>query len=179
MFVQDGYEAVTMRALAKRIEYSPTAIYLHFKDKEALLEEICNQDMAALDGYVQQEVEGLVDFHRLYGTARAFVRFALEHQPQYRLLFMTPKPPHAPSAMTGAENEAYTALKAGWSELIDAGALRSELNDADVLAQVFFLGLHGIVAGTIAMGSCPIPEWRDPQTQATTFVDCLIKGIVK
>ena len=36
-----GYEAVTMRKIAERIEYSPTAIYFHFKDKEALIRELC------------------------------------------------------------------------------------------------------------------------------------------
>ena len=36
MFAAEGYEAVTMRKIAEAIEYSPTAIYLYFKDKEDL-----------------------------------------------------------------------------------------------------------------------------------------------
>ncbi|MFM7131816.1 MAG: TetR family transcriptional regulator [bacterium] len=31
-----------MRKLAERIEYSPTAIYLHFADKDALFRTICD-----------------------------------------------------------------------------------------------------------------------------------------
>src|ERR1700751_6037572 len=34
LFAEQGYDAVTMRGIAERIEYSPTAIYFHFKDKE-------------------------------------------------------------------------------------------------------------------------------------------------
>ena len=48
MFVQDGIEAVTMREIAKRIEYTPTAIYHHFRDKQALIEELCLIDFRGL-----------------------------------------------------------------------------------------------------------------------------------
>jgi len=37
LFVAEGYDAVTMRRIAETIEYSPTAIYFHFKDKETLI----------------------------------------------------------------------------------------------------------------------------------------------
>ena len=40
LFANEGVEAVTMRRIAEKIEYSPTAIYFHFKDKESLLAEL-------------------------------------------------------------------------------------------------------------------------------------------
>src|SRR5438876_541437 len=48
MFAAEGYDAVTMRRIAERIEYSPTAIYFHFKDKDALMHELCDTDFAKL-----------------------------------------------------------------------------------------------------------------------------------
>ena len=48
LFAAQGYEAVSMRRIADAIEYSPTAIYLHFRDKHALVREICAADFAAL-----------------------------------------------------------------------------------------------------------------------------------
>src|SRR4051794_20828632 len=48
MFVRDGVEAVTMRAIAGRVGLTPTAIYHHFRDKHALLRELCAHDMGAL-----------------------------------------------------------------------------------------------------------------------------------
>ena len=41
LFAAEGYDAVTMRRIAEAIEYSPTTIYLHFKDKDALIRELC------------------------------------------------------------------------------------------------------------------------------------------
>ena len=34
LFVEEGYDAVTMRRIAEKIEYTPTTIYLHFKDPD-------------------------------------------------------------------------------------------------------------------------------------------------
>ena len=48
MIVQQGCEALSMRKLAEAIEYSPTAIYDYFKDKDALIQEICRTDFARL-----------------------------------------------------------------------------------------------------------------------------------
>ena len=47
LFAAEGYEAVTMRRIAERIEYSATAIYFHFKDKEALVKELCDVDFTS------------------------------------------------------------------------------------------------------------------------------------
>src|SRR5437016_13696233 len=48
MFVQRGYEGTTMRAIAAKIGYTPTAIYHHFKDKDALVTELSALDFRAL-----------------------------------------------------------------------------------------------------------------------------------
>lgn len=48
LFVSEGYEGVSMRKVAEKIEYSPTAIYVHFADKEELFRELCHQDFAHL-----------------------------------------------------------------------------------------------------------------------------------
>ena len=48
IFATEGYEALTMRRVAEKIEYSPTAIYLHFKDKAELVQAICDELFAGL-----------------------------------------------------------------------------------------------------------------------------------
>ena len=46
LLVEGGVEAVTMREVARRVEYSPAALYQHFADKEALIHELCLTDYA-------------------------------------------------------------------------------------------------------------------------------------
>src|SRR5918996_6155556 len=93
MFVELGYEATTMRAIADRIEYTPTAIYHHFRNKEALLSELCGQDFRALVSAFQRigRIEDPVE--RLRRAGRTYVEFGLEHPMQYQLMFMTRNPP--------------------------------------------------------------------------------------
>src|SRR4051794_38769779 len=92
LFVSEGYEAVTMRKIAQRIEYTPTAIYFHFKDKAALVRELCGVDFLIL----AKKLVGLekIDdpLEKLERIGYAYVEFALEHPNHYRLMFMTPLP---------------------------------------------------------------------------------------
>src|SRR3954470_13943056 len=48
LFAREGYDAVSMRRIADAIEYSPTAIYVHFRDKQDLLMQICQCDFLSL-----------------------------------------------------------------------------------------------------------------------------------
>ena len=79
LFVQEGYDAVSMRKIAERIEYSPTAIYLHFKDKRSVLIALCDEDFLRLARELQKigRIEDPVE--RMRQSGRAYIRFALEH----------------------------------------------------------------------------------------------------
>lgn len=43
LFVESDFRSVSMRKIADKIEYSPTAIYLHFKDKNEILLELMKE----------------------------------------------------------------------------------------------------------------------------------------
>ena len=92
LFARDGYEAVTMRKIAEAIEYSPTAIYLHFKDKDALVRELCLVDFDSLAKAFQRIAREPDPLERLKKSGLAYAEFALEHPNHYRLMFMTPHP---------------------------------------------------------------------------------------
>src|SRR5262249_1042122 len=48
ILVRDGYEGLSMRKVADKIDYSPTAIYLHFADRDELVFQVCEDLMARL-----------------------------------------------------------------------------------------------------------------------------------
>src|SRR5713226_3398704 len=90
MFVQHGYEATTMRAIAAKIGYTPTAIYHHFRDKEALLTELSTQDFRALAQAFQQVGQVSDRVERLRRIGEAYVEFGLAHTVHYRLTCVPP-----------------------------------------------------------------------------------------
>ena len=92
LFVERGFEATSMRAIAEKIEYSPATIYLYYKDKNALIQDLhaegftrMNKDMGVLQ-LVRDPLE------RLLAMGRAYVHFSLENPDYYELMFIMHKP---------------------------------------------------------------------------------------
>src|SRR5262250_1723722 len=48
LFVKEGYEHVSMRKIAEKIEYAPGTIYLYFRDKAEILEQLCEETFTKL-----------------------------------------------------------------------------------------------------------------------------------
>lgn len=184
LFAEQGFEAVTMRKIAERIEYSPTAIYFHFKDKDALLRELCDTDFAALAHEFQKiaRIEDPVD--RLGAIGRAYVAFGVGYPNHYRLMFMTPKPDglHAEdSRLTrgNPEEDAYAFLRATTAEAIAAGRLRPEFSDADLVSQMVWSGTHGVVSLHIAKCNDDWVEWRDTTATAHALIETMVRGLLR
>src|SRR2546427_6798677 len=61
LFVREGYENVSMRKIAEKIEYSPATIYTYFKDKDEILDCLCEETFLHLHEHkltVLREVNG-------------------------------------------------------------------------------------------------------------------------
>jgi AcrR family transcriptional regulator len=187
MFVRHGYEATTMRAIAAKIEYTPTAIYHHFRSKEALLTELCNTDFRGLAtafrriGQVEDPIE------RLRRAGHAYVTFALDHPMQYQLMFMTRRPYIEDRATAGddPEKEAYAFLRAACGEALAGGRFGAEFRDVEEIAQILWSGLHGLLALHIVRHDSHLAKpdaqrinWRDPGRTAGHLIDVLFTGLL-
>lgn len=185
LFASEGYEAVTMRRIATAIEYSPTALYLHFKDKESLIRDLCMTDFQSLAKAFQKIARESDPLERLRRIGRAYVDFGLEHPNHYRLMFMTPplkgaQPQRDELAGMGhgnPEEDAYAFLRGTVAQAIAQGRLRPELKDPDLIAQAAWSGTHGVVSLHIAKESDPWVDWKSVKKTAALIVDALIRGI--
>ena len=183
LFVAEGYEAVTMRKIADRIEYSPTAIYFHFRDKEALLKELCDNDFLALAGQFMEAAKIADPVERLRAAGHAYVSFGIEHPNHYRLMFMTPHPPIAAEEHElergNPEEDAYAFLKTIIAECIATGRFRPELTDIELISQVTWSGVHGVISLDIAKCNDAWFEWTPLEARASLVIDTLIAGFVR
>lgn len=181
LFVECGYEGVTMRKIAERIEYSPTTIYLHFADKETLFREMCGADFRQLAERFQEVARISDPFERLRECARIYIRFGKMHPNHYRLMFMTP-PPVGPSeealAQKGNPNvDSYAFLMNIVSQAMEAGAFRPEYKEPHLVAQTLWAGVHGVVSLEIAQGCEKWPNWVPFEERAETMVDGMLRGL--
>jgi AcrR family transcriptional regulator len=180
LFAREGYDAVTMRRIADAIEYSPTAIYLHFKDKETLVRELCEEDFASLAKAFQKIAKESDPLERLRKIGMAYVDFGVEKPNHYRLMFMTSR--HEPAEMEGLEKgnpeeDAYAFLVTTVAEAIAQERLRPELKDPQVVAQAAWAGVHGVISLHLAKEGDPWVEWRPVKRTAALVVDSMIDGL--
>ena len=184
LFVAEGYEGVSMRRVAEKIEYSPTAIYVYFADKQQLFHELCQQDYARLAEVMQSSEMSLDPMERLKQIGRTYTEFGVRYPNHYKFMFMTAHPPHEPdeedrAVMGNPEVDAYAFLKWAVQQAIDAGRLREELQDAELISQTLWASVHGVIALHIAKCSDPWVDWRPLQQRAEMMLDITMRGMVR
>jgi AcrR family transcriptional regulator len=146
LFLVNGIAEVSMRMIAEKIEYSPTTIYLYFRDKADLVRAVVSQYF--------------VDFHRRIealrressddplGTLRAgmreYIDFGLAHPMAYRLAFMAENPQGPPPEGEDVGRRAYGQLLAMVSFCIDQGVFRD--GPPEVVTNVIWSMNHGITS---------------------------------
>src|SRR3954449_10904593 len=166
LFVSEGYESVSMRKIAEAIEYSPTAIYVHFKDKAELMQQLCQHDFRSL-AHVFQDLNQIADpVERIRQTGHTYIRFAAQHPNHYRFMFMTP---HAEvqgeceiqqayerdESKTNPEENSYLFLLIACEQAIKDGRLRPELTDPQLVAQTFWAAVHGVASIEVTFKNDP------------------------
>ena len=182
LFVTEGYEGVSMRKVAERIEYSPTAIYVHFADKEELFRELCHQDYARLAQVFQSSVMSSDPIERIQQIGAIYIDFGIRNPNHYKFMFMTPQPQHElddeDREMHGnPEKDAYAFLRWAVQQAIDAGRFRVEVQDAELVSQTLWASVHGVISLQIAKGCDGWVEWRPIQQRADLMLDLTLRAL--
>jgi len=87
LFAKEGVSGVTMRAIAKRIGYSPAAIYRYFPKKLDIFHALKAQGFAKFNAAMAPHY-AIGDVHeKLIAGARGYIRFAMENPVDYELMF--------------------------------------------------------------------------------------------
>lgn len=89
---------LSLRELARKVGVSPTAVYRHFPNKDALLAALAHEGLVKLGNAQRAAYDaaggGMDGF---VATGRAYVRFALAHPALFRLVFAHGDPAHLPT----------------------------------------------------------------------------------
>lgn len=146
-------EQLTIRAVAQRAGVTTPSVYLHFADKEALLEAVCLQVWDELGSRTREASAETGDpFAALARAGHAYLRFALEHPAQYRILMMRPS---TSEAVRSAASACVASLADAVATCIEAGVLRG---DPEQLALGLMSAVHGCASLLIAQPAFPWPD---------------------
>jgi AcrR family transcriptional regulator len=182
LFVECGYEGVTMRKVAERIEYSPTTIYLHFADKETLFSEVCKADFAQLAEGFRKLADIPNPLEQLRASALAYIQFAVDHPNHYRLMFLTPHPAplrgEACDRKGDPNEDAYAFLCGIVTEGIRAGLFRQEYDDAQLISQTLWAAVHGVASLEITHKHDDWVHWAPLAERSQTMLNGILFGLV-
>ena len=182
LFTSEGYVQTSMRRIAEQIGYTATAIYHHFHDKDALLNELCLNDFRALSAALR-EMDQIPDpITRLRLMGQNYVKFALSHPQQFRFMFMVERPIPSPDRVTiDPTEDGYHFLRSNVVEAIGKGLFRPEYTDPDMIAQSLWATVHGLAAIHLSSPDKVHPwlELRDPSETAAVMTDVVLRGLLR
>jgi AcrR family transcriptional regulator len=172
MFAEEGYEAVTLRALAEKLGCSHALPYRYFKDKQEIFAAVCALGFERFADALERAAAGVEDpEERLRVLAQAYFRFALREPHAYRIMFELREPERPAKAQYRVkEIRSWQALLSAVELAVQAGVLAG---DPNVVAHQYWAALHGLVslhlAGKLVLGASA-RELLDP------LLDTLLAG---
>ena len=88
LFVAEGYQSVSIRKIAERIEYSPAAIYSYFASKDDIFLALAEEGFHRLDDKVQGAMKTDDPLENVRACWWAFYEFSQEQPAYFELMFV-------------------------------------------------------------------------------------------
>ncbi len=150
----EGGKKLTMRHLADEIGISHTALYRHYKNKDAVLLEVARKGYRQLMLQMAQSLKAQDknSIEQLSDTAMAYIDFAVEHAEIYGLM-------NGDFAQMQSANKEIAALATKMFEILKLLVLKGQAegvfvaDEAEKLAFALWSTLHGYVELTLRSGA--------------------------
>lgn len=177
LFEAHGYENVTMRAVADAIEYSPTTIYHHFANKDALVEALCFADFEKLSSAMSQGPLPAHPVDRIRALGRAYAAFGVANPNHYRFMFMTLGDWKNHANQEGAPPaQSYAFLRDAVADAMDQGFFRRD--DVDLVSQVLWSSIHGVVSLLITFKPEQFPQAPPRPGLVDASIEATLHGLL-
>ncbi len=163
----EGWDAVTTRRLADRIEYSQPVLYQHFKSKDAIVHAVALEGFGELAEQLAavRPADGSPQ-DALRAVARGYVEFAATNPVLYQAMFTLSV------GLVFARDETPQELIDAFGELIRAVAPLAGDRDAETLTEVLWSSCHGLAS--LAWGGRLRPDGGLMDDRLAVLVDGFI-----
>ncbi|WP_020385717.1 TetR/AcrR family transcriptional regulator [Kribbella catacumbae] len=148
----EGWDAVTTRKLAEKVEYSQPVLYSHFKNMDAIASAVALQGFEELTVALTEGVRRA----KLRGLADAYLAFAREHPALYQAMFVRR------SELTFAVGEIPASLRAAFAVFLAAVDPYAD-GATETLAELFWSSLHGLA--TLQAGKRLRPDHHENRVE--------------
>ena len=157
LLLETGHaRSVSIRSVAQRVGVTPPSIYLHFTDKDALMDAVCARYFEKLDLEMQRvatEYTSPVEVLRAQGLA--YIRFATENPELYRIATMGEWRSGSNIDMT-LDSSAFRHMRRTVQKLMEDGIYPPD--DPTTVALELWSAAHGVAAMLIAKPHLPFGD---------------------
>ena len=180
LFVEEGFSKVSVRKIAERIQYSPTTLYLYFKDKNEILFYCCESGFKKM---LEHNITlGLISdpIERLHQMGVNYLNFGLEYPEYYDLMFIQEAPISAlidMGAGWSSGDQALEALKMIVQDAMDKGLLVPA--KVETVAMAVWSMVHGLVSLAIRQRLDKLVPAEDVEKTMHESLDWLLKTMKK
>jgi AcrR family transcriptional regulator len=176
LFVTEGYEAVSMRRIAEKIEYSPTAIYLYFKDKEEIRRTLVEEGFTLLRERLDT-LDHPDPVERMRQGAHVYLDFALTQPNYYKLMFEVGDVAHVVACLTEDDigMRAFSFIPLCLAEAIAQGKF-APIPDLWLVSHAVWAHLHGAASLALAGRLAKLPEGQH-RAFFDAVIDLTLRGL--
>jgi AcrR family transcriptional regulator len=147
LFREQGFEKVSLRNIADAMEYSPTMIYLYFKDKNELLHALHAEGFQMFRRRLQQAMQGIPSaWGRLEELGRTYIAFGIENPEYYELMFISGSPLQTEKSGVAWEEGllSHACLEGEIKNCMEAGYFKG--HEYRSLSFMIWCFVHGLVS---------------------------------
>ena len=119
---ENGFSQLSLRAIAKRVQYAPASLYEYFESKDAIIDALCAQINRNLIEYMKKE-------DSLREQSWRYIAFALEFPDDFQLLYHRP-------LLESEEDRVLTLFR--------EGASKHSSENRELLAYSLWSTVHGL-----------------------------------
>ena len=172
LFLNKGYDNVTMRNIAAEIKYSPGTIYRYFTDKNEIFFTLRCEGFALFDKAMKADRQSSDPLDRLRQGFELYTNFALKHPKYYDIMFLMEAPIERASERTEWSNTtgSFDILRKDIRLAIEAGIICDD--NIDRVAFSMWSLMHGALALILRRRTgrvAPMPD-RELVDQVFDFV---------
>jgi len=166
LFIEKGFQDVSMRSIAKQVGCTHGALYYHFKNKVELFDAIVKVDFSRLNDLLEDTAQGAEeDLVKLNNVFLRFIEFGLNNQSQYEFMFVA----RYAEVDSLSQEAAYVSYQKFAESVQTLSKKRLALKDV----WSAFLALHGFVVHHRGF----VINFDEAKVSAESHVEFILKGL--
>lgn len=142
---EKGPDKFSVRALAKRVDYSPAGLYEYFSGKDEIIDAVCEEGDRRLRHYLRRVPLEFPPNTYLVELGRAYIQFALDNEEHFLLMFTRVRDGEPVTKDDMVADETYGILLNAVQAALESGFIRQNeaLNRDDIAYGLWSLA-HGM-----------------------------------